>query len=351
MEITLSIAFFIIALLFGSFTNVLIYRVPRSESISDPGSHCPSCKNPIKPWENIPILSYLFLKGKCSNCSCKIPISYPLIELLFALIAANFIYRLIYLQEVQLMNILQLFFIFIFLSIAIALAVIDKKHQELPHQLTYSGILIALVYVLIHPKLDLSNAIVAVGAMFFIFDCFTHFANKIYFQKDALAITPATLTYRLEILSQNISWVYTFYLLLTMFLLYSANFMALKLLFLVLGILYIINDIFVDYFYLKPSQREFEGSREFKTAMGGGDAAMAALIASIFASVHTSLKLVWAAFFVALFIVLTGKLAKLFNGKKFTLKGEKTPFGVALTIVLIAGMILESVVNSNFAMA
>jgi leader peptidase (prepilin peptidase) / N-methyltransferase len=78
----------IIGALIGSFANVVIYRVPAKKSIVWPGSSCPKCGHKIKPWENIPILSWLFLRGKCSSCKNPISIRYPLIE---ALTAAGFV--------------------------------------------------------------------------------------------------------------------------------------------------------------------------------------------------------------------------------------------------------------------
>lgn len=66
----------------GSFLNVLIYRLPRGESIITPQSRCPACSHRLRPWENIPVLSYLFLQGKCSQCHTHIPIRYLIVEIL-----------------------------------------------------------------------------------------------------------------------------------------------------------------------------------------------------------------------------------------------------------------------------
>lgn len=78
---------FIIGTIFGSFLNVCIYRIPRGISIITPPSSCPVCKTRIKWYDNIPILSYIFLKGKCRNCKSNIPIKYPIVELFGGLIA------------------------------------------------------------------------------------------------------------------------------------------------------------------------------------------------------------------------------------------------------------------------
>ena len=73
---------FLFGLIFGSFLNVCIYRLPKKQSIIWPGSHCPSCKSAIRFWQNIPVLSYVFLTGKCTNCKFRIPLIYPLVEIL-----------------------------------------------------------------------------------------------------------------------------------------------------------------------------------------------------------------------------------------------------------------------------
>jgi len=76
---------FVFGLVFGSFLNVLVYRLPRRISIADPpNSFCPNCEVKIKWYDNIPVLSYIFLKGRCRNCGWKIPLRYPLVELLTA---------------------------------------------------------------------------------------------------------------------------------------------------------------------------------------------------------------------------------------------------------------------------
>jgi len=71
---------------FGSFFNVCIYRLPRKMSIAFPNSHCPNCNTPIKPYHNIPIFSYLFLRGKCHYCGAKIHWHYFLVEVITPLL-------------------------------------------------------------------------------------------------------------------------------------------------------------------------------------------------------------------------------------------------------------------------
>ncbi|NMA69238.1 MAG: prepilin peptidase [Desulfitobacterium sp.] len=93
MGIHWSVFFGILGLVIGSFLNVIIFRLPKEESIISPGSHCPVCNHFLRPWELIPILSYVFLRGRCSQCKVKISWRYPLLEgltgILFFLVAYN----------------------------------------------------------------------------------------------------------------------------------------------------------------------------------------------------------------------------------------------------------------------
>ena len=145
MEIFVIIATIAAGLMIGSFFNVLIWRLPREESIVVPGSHCPSCNHQIKPWENIPILSYLFLGGKCSKCKTRIPVRYPLVELITALAAIVLLEKLIlpyasfpHTPWEHVILALQL----ASLIICIPIAVIDLEHYIIPDSITIPGIII-----------------------------------------------------------------------------------------------------------------------------------------------------------------------------------------------------------------
>lgn len=85
-ETVISLAVFILGLMIGSFLNVCIRRIPAEESVVSPGSRCPACRAPIKPYDNIPVLSWLLLGGKCRNCKNRISVLYPAVELLTALL-------------------------------------------------------------------------------------------------------------------------------------------------------------------------------------------------------------------------------------------------------------------------
>lgn len=127
MEILLKIIFFFVGASVGSFLNVLIYRLPLGLSVVSPRSSCPGCKTPIAWYLNIPVLSYLLLRGKCLSCKNSIPLFYFLTEVLMGLISLNFMPDLSAPQT--------LFTYYISMSVlAVFLAqfIIDLKHKLLP---------------------------------------------------------------------------------------------------------------------------------------------------------------------------------------------------------------------------
>jgi leader peptidase (prepilin peptidase) / N-methyltransferase len=127
----------ILGLIIGSFLNVCIYRIPRNLSIVSPGSSCTSCKEPIQPWDNIPVISYLILRGKCRNCGEKISFRYPAIELFNGLL-----YAAVFLKFGPGWH-LPLFFIFV--SAMIVITFIDLEFQIIPDVITLPGIVIGLL--------------------------------------------------------------------------------------------------------------------------------------------------------------------------------------------------------------
>jgi len=128
---------FIFGLIVGSFLNVCIYRLPRSMSIIMPPSSCPACNTPIKPWENIPVLSYIFLRGKCRGCSGKISMRYPLVELL------NAVFYLVVLKYFSIGW--HLPFLFGFVSAIIVITFIDLDFQIIPDAITLPGIVVGVL--------------------------------------------------------------------------------------------------------------------------------------------------------------------------------------------------------------
>ncbi len=130
---------FALGLVVGSFLNVVIYRLPRGESIVFPGSHCPSCGHGIRAWENVPVLSYLWLRGRCRGCGAAISPRYPLVELLTGGVFA----LLIAVQGFSAMTPLWL----VFAASLIAVAAIDFDHRVIPDEISLGGLAVGLIAV------------------------------------------------------------------------------------------------------------------------------------------------------------------------------------------------------------
>jgi leader peptidase (prepilin peptidase)/N-methyltransferase len=127
----------------GSFLNVVIHRVPNEESIVFPNSACPNCKMSIKPYDNIPVLSWLFLRGKCRGCGERISARYPAVELLTALL-----YVLVYWQ-IGFNFYLPICLIFV--TTMVSLIFIDAEHMILPNVITYPLLFFSLLVRLVFP--------------------------------------------------------------------------------------------------------------------------------------------------------------------------------------------------------
>jgi leader peptidase (prepilin peptidase)/N-methyltransferase len=123
----------------GSFLNVVIHRVPRGESIVRPASHCPGCGRAIAPWDNLPILSYLWLRGRCRGCGARISLRYPAIEAVTALLFAAIVMRhgLAPMAAVYAL----------FAAALVAAAAIDFDHHIIPDRISLGGLATALVAV------------------------------------------------------------------------------------------------------------------------------------------------------------------------------------------------------------
>jgi leader peptidase (prepilin peptidase)/N-methyltransferase len=121
----------------GSFLNVVIHRVPLEQSVVFPNSACPTCKSAIKPYDNVPVISYLILRGRCRNCGVHISARYPAVEALTAIlfVAVTWHDGLSF----------ALGFDLIFVAAMVALIFIDAEHMILPNVITYPGVLFALI--------------------------------------------------------------------------------------------------------------------------------------------------------------------------------------------------------------
>jgi leader peptidase (prepilin peptidase) / N-methyltransferase len=129
----------------GSFLNVVIHRIPREQSIVFPNSACPNCRAAIKPYDNIPVLSYAILRGRCRNCGTAISIRYPAVEALTALLFAAVAWH----DGLS----FALAFDLAFVAAILALIFIDAEHMILPNAITYPGILFALLTRILVPYL------------------------------------------------------------------------------------------------------------------------------------------------------------------------------------------------------
>src|SRR4030042_5112686 len=148
----------------GSFLNVCIFRLPKEESIIWPGSHCPHCKKQIKFYDNIPLISYILLRGKCRYCKKPISFQYPMIEGITALSSLFLIMRfgpslsyLIY---------------FAFVAALIVITVIDLYHQIIPDAISLPGIGVGLLTSLLIPQITFFNSLIGIllggGSLFIV---------------------------------------------------------------------------------------------------------------------------------------------------------------------------------------
>jgi leader peptidase (prepilin peptidase) / N-methyltransferase len=133
---TFTLVGFVFGLTVGSFANVCISRLPKKESIVFPASHCPNCNKPIHAMDNIPLISYLLLKGQCRNCKQKISIIYPAIELVTGLLMAAVFYRFGFSWECLIFAIV--------VPALVIITAIDIEHQIIPDVITLPGIPLGL---------------------------------------------------------------------------------------------------------------------------------------------------------------------------------------------------------------
>jgi len=128
---------FVLGLAFGSFLNVVVYRLPRGQSIAWPPSSCPACGHAIRPWDNLPLVSWLLLRGRCRDCAAPISIRYPLVEFLggalLVVVAATLGPRLTVLPAA------------VFALALVAVALIDFDFRIIPDEISIGGIVIGLL--------------------------------------------------------------------------------------------------------------------------------------------------------------------------------------------------------------
>jgi leader peptidase (prepilin peptidase) / N-methyltransferase len=131
-----AVAVFLFGLVVGSFVNVVIHRLPRGESVAFPGSHCPACRAPIRAYDNVPVLSWLVLRGRCRVCRAPISVRYPAIELANAVL-----WIAVFLTAPNWADFATGAFL---CSACLALLAIDAEFRILPDRITLTGIAVGL---------------------------------------------------------------------------------------------------------------------------------------------------------------------------------------------------------------
>jgi len=156
---------FIFGMCIGSFLNVCIYRLPTSKSIANPPrSICPTCNSPIRFYDNIPVLSYIWLKGRCRNCDASISFRYPMVELMTGIVAMGLLFKFgLSLESVV---------YFVFISSLLVIAFIDLDHQIIPDVITLPGIPMGLVASFALPtvtfKASVLGLLIGGGSLWFV---------------------------------------------------------------------------------------------------------------------------------------------------------------------------------------
>ena len=140
----------------GSFLNVVILRLPQEEgSIVFPASHCPTCKTPLNWYENIPIVSYIFLRGRCAHCNTTISLQYPIVELLMALLTAAVFHRFG-------LTVTGAGY-FIFCGALLAIIWIDIHHQIIPDLISLPGIVLGFLFSFFNTNLTWQSSLIGLA--------------------------------------------------------------------------------------------------------------------------------------------------------------------------------------------
>jgi len=155
---------FVVGLIVGSFLNVCIHRLPQSMSIVRPGSRCPQCGRPIRPRDNIPLVSYLLLRGRCRDCGGRIPWRYPLVEVLTGAFGALSVMRFGFGATALV--------VFVLVCALLVVTFIDLDHRIIPDAISLPGILLGLAVSfgpgLISPLESLGGALLGGGVLFLV---------------------------------------------------------------------------------------------------------------------------------------------------------------------------------------
>lgn len=197
VPVSLSAWVFLLGLCIGSFLNVVIVRLPRmmeqtwrrecaeflgqqadaeeeTITLSKPPSHCPSCKAPVKPWQNIPVISYLLLRGRCATCQTHISALYPLVELATAVLSVLVFMHFGWTWQAAAALVVT--------WLLVAMTVIDLRHQLLPDNLTlpmlWGGLILSLTGLFTNPTDSIIGAALGYGCLWLIYVVFKWITGK-----------------------------------------------------------------------------------------------------------------------------------------------------------------------------
>ena len=155
---TIQLYFYMVSFIFGavvgSFLNVCICRMPKEESVVSPPSHCPRCDYRIRWYDNVPLVSYLLLRGKCRGCGTHISLQYPLVELLNGVLTLA-----LFLKFGPSVTFLALF---LFCSALVVITFIDLEHQIIPDEISLSGIVIGFAFSFFLPWQTWLNSLLGI---------------------------------------------------------------------------------------------------------------------------------------------------------------------------------------------
>lgn len=152
MEIFIKIYAFILGIIFGSFFNVCIFRIPEKQSVLNPPSHCPNCNTRLKPMDLVPLLSYLLSGRKCRYCKEEISIRYAIVELLTGLL-----FLLVY--NKYLLNMETIYYL-VLISLLIIITFIDMDHYIIPDGLVILGSIFAIIFNLVFKVITIKESLI-----------------------------------------------------------------------------------------------------------------------------------------------------------------------------------------------
>jgi len=165
---------FIFGLLIGSFLNVCIYRIPKGESIIFPPSSCPSCGERIRWYDNIPVISYLLLRGRCRHCGGRIPLRYPIVELLTAVLTVVILWRFGLSVSA--------FYYLILTYVLVVISFIDLDTMLVPVKLCYFAMLAGILLSPLVPEVSFKDSVLGAsfgaGLILFIIETYAVFTGK-----------------------------------------------------------------------------------------------------------------------------------------------------------------------------